>query len=263
MTSGVHAVRKKTPMRRPILGLLFLAAILIFGYYIGAAQEKLHPSLKALNGLTPENHSDSGSRLKAHTMYPLGFSKGGSFAYLGLQVSPDGGNSPYFRIVSLISDRLLYLETFEPADGEDGSRMRSLAQSRGAHISALLDRFNIEPFRSAGLQRFPFEYRGDILDAVIRRKPLEGKTAEECGGRNPEEIEILLTSENRGEKVIAGYDGCASNTPFIEAIEGFIKNPLEERIVVLASGTQHVAGDTMEAKFYPVGAHLTSGFVRP
>lgn len=247
-------------VRRIILGLLFLLSILILGDYRGSAQEKVHPSLNHLSGLSPGSRFSPGPRITRHTMYPLGFSKGGAFAYLAAPSDPAGGNTPYFRIVNLITDRLLHFEKFDPRGEVGRGDMQSLVEDRKENIGSVLKRFAIEPLRSSGMQRFPYMYRDDRIEAVIRRKPLEGKTIGECGGRDPEQTQIVLVSEKRGSKVIAGYDGCASNTPYIEAIEGFIKSPLEERIVVLAAGTQYLAGDVREAKFYPVGAHLTAGF---
>jgi hypothetical protein len=251
-------------MPRVFLWLAFLLWVIVFGAYSSPAQEKGHLSLKTLRGFTPERYTKTAGRVHEHTMYPLGFSEDGSFAYLAVQAdTAAAGGPPYFRIVNLISDQQLYLETFEPGGDVDGRDIESILMSREKQIRSVLERFNIAPAPSAGIQRFPYEYQDDIIDAVIHREPIAGKSIDECGGRRPEQIEIILKSRKRGVKVIAGYDTCASNTPDIEAIEGFIKNPLEERIVVLASGTQYVSGDRWDAKFYPVGANLTSGFVRP
>jgi hypothetical protein len=39
-----------------------------------------------------------------------------------------------------------------------------------------------------------------------------------------------------------------------------MKSPLEDRIVVLASGTQYSSDNRWDAKFIPIGAHLKNGF---
>ena len=111
------------------------------------------------------------------------------------------------------------------------------------------------PFR-----KFPLWFNRDILQATVFRKTASDKSPEECWGRIAQEVEIRLHSEKKGQKVIASYDTCASNSPIIEAIEGFMKSPFEDRIVVLVSGTQYNSENRWDAKFIPIGAHLTQGF---
>ena len=247
-------------MKRHILLLTTLFSLILADLFIGQAQERVHPALESPTGFVAEKYSRDGRGFNEHKMYPLGFSERGEFAYLVYSATPWRQPTVYLRILKLTTDQQIHQAVFNTqyTDADDG--IRSLISIYGKKISDTLYQFDIVASQQQMIRKFPFRLDNDMLEVDVHRSILTERTAEECGGRIPEEVEIRVRSRRNGVKVIASYDTCASNSPNIEAIEGFMKSPLEDRIVVLASGTQYNSGNRWDAKFIPIGAHLKKGF---
>ena len=247
-------------MRRHILLLTALFSLILADLFIGQAQERVHPALASPIGFVAEKYSRDGRGFNEHKMYPLGFSEGGKFAYLVYSANPWRQPTVYLRILNLTTDQQIHQAVFNTqyTDPDDG--IRSLISIYGKKLSDILYQFDIVSSPQQPIRKFPFRFDNDLLEAYVHRSLLTERAAEECGGRLPEEVEVRVRSRRNGTKVIASYDTCTSNSPNIEAIEGFMKSPLEDRIVVLASGTQYNSGSRWDAKFIPIGAHLREGF---
>ena len=247
-------------MKKHILLLTALFSLILADLFIGQAQEQVHPALESPKGFVAEKYSRDGRGFNEHKMYPLGFSERGEFAYLVYSVNPWRQPTVYLRILNLVSDQQIHQAVYNTqyTDADDG--IRSLISIYGKRLSDILYQFDIVSSSQQLIRKFPFRLGDDMLEADVHRSLMIERTAEECGGRIPEEVEIRIRSRRNGIKVIASYDTCASNSPNIEAIEGFMKSPLEDRIVVLASGTQYNSGNRWDAKFIPIGAHLRKGF---
>ena len=247
-------------MKRHILLLTALFSLILADLFIGQAQERVHPALDAPKGLLAKTYSRDGRGFNRHKMYPLGFSKSGEFAYLVYTANPWRQPTVYLRIINLITDQQIHWKVFNTQFTDADEGIRSLVSIYGKQISDILYQFDIVSSAQLPIRKFPLRMDDELLEADIHRTTVTGKTEEECGGRIPEEVEIRVKSSRRGIKVIASYDTCASNAPHIEAVEGFMKSPLEDRIVVLAAVTQYNSENRWDAKFIPVGAHLKEGF---
>ena len=247
-------------MKRHILLLTALFSLILADLFIGQAQERVHPALEAPRGFVAENYPRDGRGFNEHKMYPLGFSKNGEFAYLVYSANPWRQPTVYLRILNLVTDQQIHQEVFNTQFTDADEGIRSLISIYGKMITDILYQFDIAASAQPPIRKFPLRHADDMLEADVFRNAVTGKTEDECGGRTPEEVEIRVRSRRNGIKIIASYDTCASNAPNIEAIEGFMKSPLEDRIVVLASGTQYNSGNRWDAKVIPIGAHLKEGF---
>ena len=247
-------------MKRHILLLTALFSLLLADLFIGQARERFHPALDSPTGFFTEQYSKDGRGFTEHKMYPLGFSKQGSFAYLAFSVNHWRQPTAYLRILNLKTDQQIHWRVFNVLSKDPDIGIRSLISIHGKKISDILYQHDIEAATRLRFQKFPLRFNDDILKAEVLRRPASEASPVECSGRMAEEVVVRLASKKKGMKVIASYDTCASNTPYIEAIEGFMKSPLEDRIVVLASGTQYNSENSWDAKFIPIGAHLTVGF---
>jgi hypothetical protein len=247
-------------MKKHTVLLTALFSLLLAELFIGQARERIHPALESPAGFSAIKHSRDGRGFNEHKMYPLGFSKRGEFAYLVYSSTPWRQPTIYLRVLNLITDQQIHWDVFDMPSKEADEAIRVLVSMHGKKISDVLYQFDIVASPDLHVRQFPLRFDGDLVAADVHRRFLTDKSIEECGNGTPEEVEIRLKSEKNGVKVIASYDTCASNAPFIEAIEGFIKSPLEDRIVVLAAGTQYNSSSSWEAKFFPIGAHLTEGF---
>lgn len=247
-------------MKKHILLLTALFSLLLADLFIGQARERLHPALESPSGFSAQQYSKDGRGFNEHRMYPLGFSKQGAFAYLAFSANPWRQPTIYLRILNLKTDQQIHWDVFNTLSKDPDDGIRSLISLHGKKISDILYQFDIEANDRLRIRKFPLRFADDIVKVDVHRSANLDKSNEECGGRAAEEVQIRVRSRKNGMKVIASYDTCASNTPFIEAVEGFLKSPLEDRIVVMASGTQYNSENSWDAKFFPIGAHLTKGF---
>jgi hypothetical protein len=247
-------------MKNYTLLLAALFSLVLADLFIGKAQERVHPALDAPKGIVAEQYSRDGRGFNEHRMYPLGFSRSGEFAYLVYTSGPWRQPTVYLKILNLITDQQIHRDVFNTRFTDPDEGIQSLLSINGKKISDTLYQFDITSPGPLFVRKFPLKMDGDVLEAGVHRSVVAGKSAQMCGGRVPEEVEIRLRSKTNGIKIIASYDTCASNTPSIEAIEGFVKSPLEDRIVVLASGTQYSSENRWDAKIIPIGAHLRKGF---
>ena len=247
-------------MKKYTLLLTALFSLLLADLFLGQAHERIHPALESPVGFSANKYSSDGTAFNEHKMYPLGFSKRGEFAYLVYSSNPWRQPTVYLRVLNLITDQQSHWDVFDMPSRNPDEAIRLLVSMQGKKISDILFQFDIVASSELSVRQFPLSFDDDLVEADVYRKSVTEKSREECGDRTPEEVEIRIKSRKNGVKVIASYDTCASNTPFIEAIEGFMKSPLEDRIVVLASGAQYNSANSLDAKFFPVGAHLTEGF---
>lgn len=235
-------------------------SLLLADLFIGQAREQVHPALESPSGITAKLYFRDGRGFNEHTMYPLGFSKQGAFAYFSFSANPWRQPTIYLRILNLITDQQIHRDVFNIPSNDPDAAIRSLISIHGKRISDILFQFDIEAPARLPIRKFPLRIADDIVTADVYRKSAPDKSLQECGGRLPEEVQVRLASRKNGRKVIASYDVCALNAPSIEAVEGYMKSPLENRIVVLASGTQYNSENSWDAKLFPIGAHLTKGF---
>ena len=247
-------------MRKYILLLTALFSWLLADLFIGQAQEQVHPALKSPRGISAPQHTSDDRGFNEHRMYPLGFSKKGDFAYLTYSALPWRQPTVNLIILNLVTDQHIHREVFSAHSGELDEVIGDLVSTHGKRISDILDKFEIAATAPLPVGKFPLRINGDLIEARVYRSAVSDKSPEDCGGRAPEEVQVRLVSRKNGSKVIASYDTCASHTPYIEAVEGFMKSPLENRIVVLASGVQYNSENSWDAKFFPIGAHLIDGF---
>jgi hypothetical protein len=247
-------------MRKQTLLLAALFSLILADLFIGQARERLHPALDAPEGFVAEKYSRDGRGFNEHKMYPLGFSKSGEFAYLVYTSHPWRRPAVYLSILNLVTDQQIHREVFSTPFTDPDEGVRSLLSINSKKISDILYQFDIQSSGPLPVRKFPLRMDGDLLEAHVHRSVVAGKSKQMCGGRIPEEVEIRLRSRTNGIKTIASYDTCASNAPNIEAIEGYVKSPLEDRMVVLASGTQYSSENRWDAKVIPIGAHLKEGF---
>jgi hypothetical protein len=200
-----------------------------------------HADLETLRAFSPRQcvARPGVSSTAIQTIYPLGFSRSGLFAYL-TENSVDEGNAAKLIVVDLDTQRVV--EIF--GRGEVGRVSELLRLERGA-VSKILEEQGIEPLDDPSPSQFPLRIDGRTVDATVRRTR---------NGEN-ETVRVILRSGSR-EREIARLERYLSVNRNVDAVEGYLRSPFDGRIAVIASGTSYVLDDQWECRVYVFGAEI-------
>jgi hypothetical protein len=202
---------------------------------------RTHPELESPRSFRPRHcvAQAGAASTSVQTIYPLGFSRSGLFAYLS-ESSVDEGNAAKLIVVDLDTQRVV--EIF--GRGEVGRASELLRLERTA-VTKILDEQGIEPLDEPSPEPFPLRVDGQIVDAAVRRSR---------SGEN-ETVRVILRSGSR-EHEIARLERYLSVNRNVDAVEGYLRSPFDDRIAVIASGTSYVLDDQWECRVYVFGATI-------
>jgi hypothetical protein len=184
--------------------------------------------------------------------FPVGFSKDGKFAYADM--IPGGGRSNLvcrFSIMDLIEDRVLYEVESEAEDVNDFS---DFWRANYGSIKKKMNEYGIIENKPV-LSLFPCKNGKDQIKLIVEKKSTEKDPWE----RDIGELRIIAVSSILGKKTIYRKE----NSYIDVTIEGYIRSPYEDRILVIVSQLRSGwEGPPDELYLLIAGCHLTKGFVR-
>jgi hypothetical protein len=217
-----------------IIPLFFIIGSLAKVY----AKTSIHPALlssKYIHSLTSEAAKGKSypAGLNNNKFFPIGFSEKGLFAYI-LDYSDGGcGYCPYLVVLNLVNDEQIVRQFFE-------------GKIDTTQASKILFDWEIQDFDEKNLTRFPAVIGEDQFDVHV-----------ECSN-------LILSSKLRGRKQVSNLDSLQGFYLDYKKndllIEGFLKSPLEKRIVIILSGLYYGFEGEVDLFYFTVGAHLEKGF---
>jgi len=81
-----------------------------------------------------------------------------------------------------------------------------------------------------------------------------------CTKNEPDFQTLVLTSKKKGSKIVTRNLRCYGQNLNIEKVEGYLKSPFEERIVILTSGKSGGHEHEYQWEIGIFGAHLNVSF---
>ena len=173
--------------------------------------------------------ADCGLGCHHTSLWPLGFSERGVFAYL---LREDSDPLPRWRLVyqSLVTDEPVAQAAIEDPEGDLGRDAALAALDEAIQGAPTVERPSTLPTGP-----FPLEHGGDVYSALSS------------------ELGMQLRSQLRDrDKRIGGHE--------VAAVLGWVRSPHEERIAVVAARAQPGFEGTVQCEIEVVGASLTAGW---
>ncbi|MEO1481454.1 MAG: hypothetical protein AAFU77_05060 [Myxococcota bacterium] len=193
-------------------------------------------------------HVAAGPAALDQTLYPLGFSESGDFAFVRFSYSDAAAHWQGVVVIqSLVTDRKKVQVDWTVGDLEGGDRAWLRWTSRhGQELESLLSRYKIDRSRPCALAAFPLSVDGNDWTAAVAK------------GR------VIVRSSVRGRKSIGTIP--RHNVPNIpetygHRVAGYYKSPFEERIAVIVTGwAPGWEGPPDTGMLWVFGSSLDSGF---
>lgn len=213
------------------------------------AEANLHPALANLEPIQPQNPFTKSHPFEETKMIPLGFSAGGAYAY-GEKFCTGGGCGANLILFDLIHDKVIsdvkggdFLQRTEMEPSEES--FKELIDK--AKVSNFLFSWKIAAMDDPGLRPLPAIVEGRKVTALID----QGK------------VLVKIESESRAvadlnEERFRGRQGYGEEKAGDYFIEGFLKSPLEDRIVVIVSCAHLGYEGAPMIEYFPIGVKLSS-----
>jgi len=192
-------------------------------------------------------------------LFPIGWSRDGKFAYaLVDQPAFRGGYGFLCAIVDARTDDVLWSD-YDHSDAfnwsGDAAPLELAWQRHVPTISAELAAFGVEPVAGGRLEPLPLERGSDEYTAIIHEWRVNPETSPYGNGLVG--YTVSLQSSERGSKVIAQRAHIFATDV---RIQGYIRSPFEDRVVLLVAESGNAYGGERFTDFTVIGASLDAGF---
>jgi hypothetical protein len=144
-------------------------------------------------------------------------------------------------------------DSFDWGTDVDATEQESWSRS-GDEVSAALAKYGIVQTPGITMEAFPLQRAGDRYTASLKVK--NDPSAQEGDDQVVQSYSVILSSRSRGSKVVTTADQVKASKVWIE---GYIRSPLEPRILVVVS-VRNRALEGYETSHVFYGAHLGLGF---
>lgn len=209
-------------------------------------------------------------QLVSESLYPIGWSRDGNFAYY---VEPvDEACGCYFAelfILDLKTDKILWSFDYNSEGNDEAKRegkphdFETLWKANQQLFSDKLREHAIEPQTRSSLFSFPSNLKGELLTATLRTTEKKGLTDDQRHYGIIGNATLQLNSTRRGKKTILDH-AYSESLPLKVGLLGYVRSPFEARIaVVLMKVMRGWEGPPHTGRLQIVGASLTDGFKRP
>jgi hypothetical protein len=235
------------------------------GFYAQPAELRLQAT--ARRNFKGYHREYPGQAFYVENFYPIGWSKGGNFAYY---VEPfDEACGCYFAklfITDLKTDKVLWKFEHEGDSLEEDRKagkpysLATLWRAKRKLFSRKLREYGIEPRGRSGLLQVPARYGGDVVTADFATKNKENLGDMGIYGVVGK-LNLTLNSKQKGRKKVLDYTYTAEGIPLYVGMAGYIKSPFEPRIaVILIEIYRGYEGPPNTGHLMLVGASLADGF---
>ena len=208
-------------------------------------------------------------QLETESIYPIGWSRDGKFAYYLEPV--DEACGCYFAelvILDLKTDKVLWSFDYDSEAIDDAKRegkpysLETLWNANRQLFSDKMREHSIEPQARFSLLYFPARQKGELLTATLTTIEKKGLTDDQRNYGIIGKATLQLHSNRRGKKTILD-DSYSETRPLRVGLLGYIRSPFEPRIaVVLMKVIRGWEGPPHTGDVQIVGASLANGFNR-
>ena len=230
-----------------------IAGALVASWLAGLAVPAAAPCGALSPAVSPILDISAGERIAPLTVYAIGFSPNGHFAWLERRRAFDREKTEWsLHVVDLVSDNFVAERWFTTRQAE----VPSFCEKNGPTIALMLDRAGIQPVSVTA-----FEQPASTSDPT--GFDVRAGASDPQSGRTP--FDVILRSRNGGKRLGSVYrvDVTAGEPPLSEPrIRGMLRNPFERRVAVFLTQAMTGAEGIEITVIKVLGGRLGKGFVQ-